>query len=515
MGQTEPLLRMENITKAFSGVLALQNASLQVGRAEIHALIGQNGAGKSTLIKVLTGAYRRTSGSIIFDGLPIEYTSPHQAQSDGLSTIYQEVNLIPFRSVSENIFMGREPRRWGLINWSRMNGEATALLERFGIDIDVTRPLMTFNIAVQQMVAVARAVSFQSRLVIMDEPTSSLDEPEVATLFDVMRQLKADGVAVLFVSHRLDELYAVCDRVTVMRDGQTVANQALDDVPRIELVAQMLGPGASSSDRSPSANNHAAGSPPREVLAATGLRRSRAVQGVDLAVNSGEIVGLAGLLGSGRTELARVLFGADALESGELRVSGETAQFKEPADAIRRGIGFCSEDRKTEGIIPFLSVRDNLTLALLPALGQRGIIDRDRQQAIVEQFIGRLGIKTAGSDQPIRELSGGNQQKVLLARWLCLNPLLLILDEPTRGIDIGAKGEIQALIRELADSGLGVVMIASELEELTSASDRVVVLRDGQSVATLEREQIGAAHIMAAMAHGAERRLADEETRHG
>ena len=255
MGQTELLLQMENITKTFPGVLALQNASLQVGRGEIHALIGQNGAGKSTLIKILTGAYRRTSGTIVFDGAAVDFASPHQAQAGGLSTIYQEVNLIPFRTVSENIFMGREPRRWGLIHWSRMNREAAALLERFGVRVDVTRPLMSFNIAVQQMVAVARAVSFQSKLVVMDEPTSSLDEREVATLFDVMRQLKAEGVAVVFVSHRLDELYAVCDRVTIMRDGRTISNQALAAVPRLELVAQMLGPqtGAGSGGAATSA----------------------------------------------------------------------------------------------------------------------------------------------------------------------------------------------------------------------------------------------------------------------
>ncbi|HYF61455.1 MAG TPA: sugar ABC transporter ATP-binding protein [Herpetosiphonaceae bacterium] len=512
MGQTEQLLQMENITKTFPGVLALQNASLHVGRGEIHALIGQNGAGKSTLIKILTGAYRRTSGSISFDGAAVDFASPHQAQASGLSTIYQEVNLIPFRTVSENIFMGREPRRWGLIRWSRMNRAAAELLERFGVGIDVTRPLMSFNIAVQQMVAVARAVSFQSKLVVMDEPTSSLDEREVATLFDVMRQLKAEGVSVVFVSHRLDELYAVCDRVTIMRDGRTISNQALADVPRLDLVAQMLGPQAGPAGGA--ASPPVPGGPRPQVIAAAGLRRGRAIQGVDLEVSGGEIVGLAGLLGSGRTEVARVLFGADPADGGELLVGGKPARFRQPADAIRQGIGFCSEDRKTEGIIPYLSVRDNLTLALLPALTRRGVIARERQRAIVEQFIARLGIKTAGPDQPIRELSGGNQQKVLLARWLCMNPQLLILDEPTRGIDIGAKGEIQRLIRELADAGLGVVMIASELEELIADSDRVVVLRDGQSVDTLERGQISAERIMGAMAQGASRRQ-EEEVRHG
>ncbi|HEY1013471.1 MAG TPA: sugar ABC transporter ATP-binding protein [Herpetosiphonaceae bacterium] len=513
MSQTEPLLRMERITKTFPGVAALQNAALAVGRGEIHALIGQNGAGKSTLLKILGGAYRRSGGQIVFDGAPVDFASPHQAQRGGISTIYQEINLIPFRSVSENIFLGREPRRWGLVHWARMNREAAGLLERFGLAIDVTQPLMRFNIAIQQMVAVARAVSCQSKLVVMDEPTSSLDEAEVATLFGVMRQLQADGVSIIFVSHRLDELYAVCERVTVMRDGRTVASQELAATPRLELVAQMLGPAASGQ----AAGTHAiagteARGDSRPLLSAAGLSRGRAVRGVDLEVRAGEIVGLAGLLGSGRSEVARLLFGADTADGGELLVRGERIRLREPADAIKRGIGFCAEDRKREGIIPEMSVRDNLTLALLPALTRGGVIARERQQAIVEQFIARLGIKAASADQPIRELSGGNQQKVLLARWLCLNPRLLILDEPTRGIDIGAKGEIQRLIGELAEAGLGVVLIASELEELIAASDRVTVLRDGQGVASLAPGEISTERIMAAMADGQRR---GEELSHG
>jgi len=504
MTQTDPLLHMEHISKAFPGVVALVDAHLLINRGEVHALIGQNGAGKSTLIKILTGAYKRDSGSILLDGRAIDFQSPQQAQNGGISTIYQEVNLVPFRSVAENVFMGREPRRFGLLNWGRMHKETEALLSRLGISIDVTKPLMTYNIAIQQMVAIARAISFKSKLVVMDEPTSSLNENEVATLFTVIRQLKAEGVSVIFVGHRLDEIYAICDRVTIMRDGRTVEERELQNIGKIELVAKMLGKELGDVRRSGQTGFNESEHRVEEkvLLEAEGLRRGRVLQGATLEVHAGEIVGLAGLLGSGRTEVARSIFAADPLETGEIRLDGQQTHFHSPADAIRAGIGLCSEDRKAEGIIPYLSVRENLTLAALPVLSHNGIVSREKQQQIVNSFIERLGIKTSNPDQKIRELSGGNQQKVLLARWLCLNPKLLILDEPTRGIDIGAKAEIQRLIDELAEKGLGVLMISSELEELTEGSDRVVVLRDGQTVATLLHQEINQDAIMNAMAHG-------------
>ena len=332
MAQSEPaapLLEMTGIGKTFPGVLALQDASLRVGRGEVHALIGQNGAGKSTLIKILTGAYRRDSGTVQFDGQAVDFQSPQQAQAGGVSTIYQEVNLVPFRSVSENIFLGREPRRWGLIDWRRMNREAAAILDRFGIHIDVTQPLLTLNVAIQQMVAVARAVSFQSKLVVMDEPTSSLDEQEVATLFDVIRQLKAEGVSVVFVSHRLDELYAVCDRVTIMRDGRTVAERAMSEIGKLELVALMLGKDLSVVQRSGTTAfgegvHHAAA----ELIRADGLQQGRRLQGATVQVRAGEIVGLAGLLGAGRTEMARALFGADPIDGGQVQLDGKPGPFQ-------------------------------------------------------------------------------------------------------------------------------------------------------------------------------------------
>jgi len=507
---------MENISKAFPGVIALDDAHLSVGRGEVHALVGQNGAGKSTLIKILTGVYRRDSGSIVFDGSAIDFHSPQQAQANGVSTIYQEVNLVPFRSVAENIFMGREPRRWGLIDWRRMNREASEHLERLGVGADVTQPLMNLNIANQQMVAIARAVSFKARLVVMDEPTSSLDDREVETLFDVIRQLKNDGVSVIFVSHRLDELYVICDRVTIMRDGRTLDDRPIAGIRKLELVASMLGKELGEVQRGGQTGFESREHAARQLLLeADSLQRGRALQGASVDVRAGEIVGLAGLLGSGRTETARAIFAADPIDAGAVRFAGQPARFHSPTDAIRAGIGFCSEDRKAEGIIPQMSVRENLTLAALPTLARNGVVSREQQQELVDRFIKRLGIKTAGPEQSVRELSGGNQQKVLLARWLCLNPKLLILDEPTRGIDVGAKGEIQSLIDELADNGLGVLMISSEIEELTEGSDRVVVLRDGRTVAELPRAEISQDAIMAAMAHGAGEADTQQEGQHG
>jgi monosaccharide-transporting ATPase len=500
--RTAPILSMRGIDKSFLGVPALIDARLEVGRGEVHALIGQNGAGKSTLIKILTGVYVRDAGEIVFDGARVAFSSPHAAQLAGLSTIYQEVNLVPYRTVAENIFLGREPKRFGLLDWRRINSQATELLGRLGIAIDVTRPLYEYSIATQQMTALARALSTDAKLVIMDEPTSALAEAEVQTLFGVIRQLKGDNISVVFVSHRLDELYAVCDRVTIMRDGRTLEDRPLAEVSRYELVSKMLGRELAEALSRRRAEEHAAyGGEP--VVAATDLRRGRALEGVSVSVRPGEIVGLAGLLGSGRTETARALFGADALDSGEVRVEGRPVSLRSPREAVRHRIGFAPEDRKTDGIIPELSVRENLTLALLPHLRRHGVVDRSEQNAVVRRFIDAIGIKCSSPEQPIRELSGGNQQKVMLARWLCTNPRLLILDEPTRGIDVGAKRDIQVLVRRLADDGLAVLLISSELEEIVANSDRVVTLRDGTAVAEMTGDDITEEALMHAMATGA------------
>ena len=512
MSQVSPLLQIEHVKKSFPGVQALVDANLTIQRSEIHALVGQNGAGKSTLIKVLTGAYHRDSGTILFDGNPIDFSSPQQAQNNGISTIYQEINLIPFRSVAENIFLGREPRRFGFIDWPKIHAESSKLLERISISIDVRKPLMTYNIAIQQMVAIARAVSFKSKLVVMDEPTSSLNEQEVQVLFSIIRQLKSDGVSVMFVGHRLDELFEICDRVTIMRDGRTVDARDMNKITRVELVATMLGKERGDVQRSGQtsfdANRHHAQD--KTLLEAHDLRYGHKLRDASLKLQSGEIVGLAGLLGSGRSEFARAIFGADKLEGGQVDVAGKPVRFRSPGDAIRFHIGFCSEDRKAEGIIPYLSVRDNLTLAALPLFSRYGIVSRSKQRQIVDQFIRRMGIKTSGPEQKIRELSGGNQQKVLLARWLCLNPQILILDEPTRGIDVGARAEIQSIIEELAEDGVGVVMISSDLEELTEGSDRIVVLRDGKTVSNIPHDQISQNAVMVAMAQGTDEEVLGE-----
>ncbi|HEY1722864.1 MAG TPA: sugar ABC transporter ATP-binding protein [Magnetospirillaceae bacterium] len=500
---SEPLLTMTGMGISFSGVPALTDAHLTIERGEVHALIGQNGAGKSTMIKILTGAYKRDVGTIMFDGKPIDFSSPQEAQRGGISPIYQEINLIHFRTVAENIFLGREPKRMGFLDVGRMNREAAELLRRFAIDIDVRRPLMDFSTAIQQMVAIARALSFDARLVIMDEPTSSLDEREVTVLFDTIRKLKRDGVSVVFISHRLDELYAVCDRVTVMRDGRTVSTAAMTDITKLQLIAAMLGRDLKAvSERSTGFAGVTGTKGGAELLEAEGLKIGHRVRGASLSVSAGQIVGLAGLLGSGRTEIARAIFGADPFDAGTIKFAGQTIKPRAPAETIALGLGFCTEDRKIEGIVPEMSVRENLTLALLPKLARMGVIDEGKQREIVDRFIKRLGIKTSGPEQKIRELSGGNQQKVLLARWLCMNPKLLILDEPTRGIDVGAKAEIQSLIKELADQGLGVLMISSELEEIIEGANRVFVLREGQTVADLTHEEVSEQRIMGAMAHG-------------
>jgi galactofuranose transport system ATP-binding protein len=501
-----PLLVMRGIEKRFNGVPALSGASLEVGRGEVHALIGQNGAGKSTMIKILTGYYTKDAGEIWFNGAPFHANSPKNAQAGGISTIYQEINLVPYRSVAENICLGRAPRRFGFLDWPRMHREAEELLAHFKVEIDVRQPLSAYTTAIQQMVAIARAVSFEAKLVIMDEPTSSLDDHEVAVLFDVVRQLKASGVAVIFVSHKLEELYAICDRVTVMRDGRTILSGTLAGFSKLDLVTTMIGRAlASAGDEQTAFRESAHGAEQRaggRLLNVRNLSAGRKVTDATLQLSAGEIVGLAGLLGSGRTELARAVFGADRPDGGEMEFDGTAFAPETPAAAIAAGIGFCSEDRKLDGVVPDMSVRENLTLALLPHLAQAGVVDREKQREVVDRFIRRLAIKCSSSDQPVRELSGGNQQKVLLARWLCMNPRLLILDEPTRGIDVGAKAEIQSLIGQLATDGLGVLMISSEMEEILEGSDRVFVLREGKTVANLEREQISEEAIIAAMADG-------------
>ena len=499
-----PLLRMTGIVKRFGGVAALKGVDLDLRAGEVHALVGENGAGKSTLIKIMSGAYRRDDGRMWLAGDEVNFPSPADAQRAGVTAVHQEPHLLRFRTVAENVFLGREPRRMGLVDWSRMYADAGAGLERLGLAIDPRAVVGALSTAQQQMVAIARGVSLGAKVVVLDEPTSSLAEREVSILYDLVRRLQQSGVAIVYISHRFDELYAICDRVTVLRDGSLVGTHEMAIVERLDLVCLMLG---KSRDQLRSGttgfHDHAAaptsGAP---LLRATGIARRPKLKGVSVEVRTGEIVGLAGLLGSGRTETARIVFGADRAESGTVYAGDQKLDARSPAAAIAARFAFISEDRKAEGIIPELSVRENLTLAALPGLTRFGIVDRAKQREIVDRFMKRLGIKARSADQKIRELSGGNQQKVLLARWLCTRPALLILDEPTRGIDIGAKGEIQSLVNELAADGLGVLMISSELEELVEGCSRVVVLRDGRDVSELRGADISQDSIVRAMAAG-------------
>ena len=494
-----PAVEVRAVSKRFAGVRALDAVSLDLLHGEVHALVGENGAGKSTLIKVFTGVHRPDEGEVRYLGEPVAFASPREAQAAGISTIYQEVNLVPTLSVAHNLFLGHEPRnRLGLVDFARIRREARATLARYGIDVDVRRRLGELGLGVQQMVAVARALSSDSRVVIMDEPTSSLEPREVDLLIGVIDHLRRQDVAVLYVTHKLDEVFRVCQRVTVLRDGRLVHSGPVSETTRLRLVATMLGRevaevrahGATSFG----AEHHAPTGVP--VLEAAGLTRRPQLAGVSLDVHAGEVVGLAGLLGSGRTETAKAVFGAQPVDDGTVRVNGRAERRWSPGAAIRRGIGMVPEDRKAEGVVPDLSVRDNIVLAALPRLTTFGIVSRRRQDALVETFVRRLRIKISSPDQRVRELSGGNQQKVLLARMLCLHPKVLLLDEPTRGIDVGAKAEIQALIDELATQGLAVLLISSELEEVVEGADRVLVLRDGALVGTLRGADITEDQIM-------------------
>lgn len=499
------LVEMKGINKSFAGVMALQEAELSVAPGEVHAIIGQNGAGKSTLIKVLTGVYRKDSGLVRIDGEETSVLTPRQVQNAGIATIYQELNLVPLRSVTENVMMGYEPRnRLGLIDWNESNRRTKAVLQHFGIDIDVRAELGAYSTAIQQLVAIARAVSLKAKLVIMDEATSSLDDQEIETLFRVVRELKQDGVAVLYISHFLEELFRICDRVTVMRDGRTVACHEMADVNKLDLISEMLGRDPKEIEAAGMTGLVRQKRKTGEILCeARSIATKQGLKNFSVAIRKGEVVGLGGLLGSGRTEAARAIFGADSLTRGTLLRGGKKVHMETPADAIASGIGFLTEDRKREGVVPQMSVSENITLALLPKLSRLGRIDRKREKALVSHYIDALGIKTTGMEQPVGELSGGNQQKVLLARWMATEPELLLLDEPTRGVDVGAKFEIQSIIRKFVDRGLGVLLISSEFEELVEGADRVVIMEEGHSVSELENPGITEEALIAAIAHSA------------
>lgn len=501
MATNPPLLQMRGIHKRFPGVHALDNVDFTVQAGEVHALLGENGAGKSTLIKVLTGVYQRDGGEVFLEGAPFAAKNPGHAQQQGVSTVYQEVNLVPNLSVAENIYLGRQPRKRGALDWKAIQNGAEDALRPLDLRIDVNAPLASYSIAIQQMVAIARALSMSAKLLILDEPTSSLDTGEVERLFAIVRKLRDEGLGIIFVTHFLDQVFAVTDRITVLRNGQLVGQYQTAELTKLELISKMLGKAledvqAVSQMTEAEREERSA----ETLLEARGTGREGAISPFDLSVLKGEVLGLAGLLGSGRTEIARLFFGIDPADSGDLWVDGKPEKVTSPRSAMDLGFGFCPEDRKTEGLIADLSIRENIILALQASKGWIRSLSRTRQEEIADTYIKALKIATPDADRAVKNLSGGNQQKVILGRWLASHPRLLILDEPTRGIDVGARAEIEKLIATLSAEGVSILLISSELDEVVRCSHRVAVLRDRRKIAELSGNEVNEQQIMQTIA---------------
>lgn len=496
------VLEMRNISKSFPGVRALQNVDFTLCEGEIHALMGENGAGKSTLIKVLTGVYEKDAGDIFLKGTDkaAVIRSPQDAQRLGISTVYQEITLCPNLSVAENMYIGRG-KGVGQ-NWKKMNAGADRILRSLDIPAKATQQLSTCSIAIQQMVAIARAVDMDCKVLILDEPTSSLDESEVEKLFGLMRELKARGVGIIFVTHFLDQVYEVCDKITVLRDGKLVGEYEIKDLPRVKLVAKMLGKELDdmSDIRDESQVYHNESDTP--IFEAEGLQSDAGIRPFDFFVKKGEVNGFTGLLGSGRSECVRAIFGADRVIAGTMKKNGRKIKIAKPLDAMKQGIAYLPEDRKVDGIVGDLSVRDNLILALQVLRGFFHPISKAEANKLADEYIKLLEIKTASADTPIKSLSGGNQQKVILGRWLLTHPEYLILDEPTRGIDVGTKIEIQKLVLKLASEGMSVTFISSETDEMLRTCSRLIVMRDRRVVGELSEADLTQNKIMSTIAGG-------------
>jgi len=485
------ILVMDGISKAFPGVQALDDVSLTLKKGEILCLVGENGAGKSTLMKILTGVDRPDSGRIILEDKEIQAKSPQHAQSLGISTVYQEINLRPNLSVAENILLGHEPHQMGRIDWAKMNTLAGETLQRLlGIEIDAAKPLGSYTVAIQQMVAIARALEIKSaKVLVLDEPTSSLDVHEAAQLFKVMKKLKQEGVGIVFITHFIGQVFEISDRITVLRNGKLVGTYGTASITRVELIAKMIGRNLAEFDEMTKikleSGKHIKSD---SVLQARELGLTDSIRPFNLDLHAGEVVGLAGLLGSGRTETASLLFGIDKPDTGDIVFNGDVIQDYSPLGSITRGVALCPEDRKAAGIVDDLTVRENIVLAIQANKGWFKYLSLPEQYEIAEKYIKLLNIATPSADQAVKNLSGGNQQKVILARWLAINPQALILDEPTRGIDVGAKAEIQKLVLSLAEEGKACVFISSELEEVLRTSHRIVVLREREKVAEFSGE---------------------------
>jgi len=500
---TAPALVMTGIGKSFPGVRALHQVDFKLRRGEIHALMGENGAGKSTLIKVLTGVYIMDVGSIGLDGIPVQIRSPQDAQKHGISTVYQEVNLCPNLTVMENLFLGREPRKMGFIDWKQMSRDAGELLNKLNIAADPAAQLDSCSIAIQQMIAIARAVNTKCQFLILDEPTSSLDADEVEKLFSLMRQLKEANVGIIFITHFLEQVYEICDRITVLRNGELVGEYEVESLPRLELVKKMMGKEIEALSDLAEHKENAHYNAQEPMIEANKL--SSGTSGVapfDLKLYKGEVVGLSGLLGSGRSELVRSIYGADKAVQGQLYIKGKNTKIKSPLDAMGHGMAYLPEDRKAEGIFAELSVRENIIIALQAKQGLFRRLSRKEMEQYADKYIELLSIKTANRETPIKSLSGGNQQKVILARWLLTNPEFMILDEPTRGIDIGTKTEIQKLILKLAGEGKSVAFISSEMDEMLRTCTRMVDMRDRRKVGELTHGELNQSTIMRTIAGG-------------
>ena len=493
-------IELHGVSKAFPAVRALENVDFSVAPGEVHALLGENGAGKSTLIKIMTGAMRRDEGEIRLDGHAVEINSTGEARALGISTVYQEVNLIPSMSVTKNLTLGRQPRRFGLISWAAARARARERLKRLNIDIDIERPLASYSVAIQQLVAIARALEDDTRVLVLDEPTASLDAHETELLFQILRDLKARGIAIVFITHFIDQVYRIADRISVLRNGRLVGTAPIAELPPLKLISMMLGRElAHAEERSAGGDSPVTGEP---ILLAEGLGRRRTMAPFDLALRAGEVVGLAGLLGSGRTEVAKLIFGAVRPDTGRLRLDGATITHHTPRQSLRQGIAFCPEDRKAEGIFAELSVRENIILGLQTKRGWFRRISRDEQDRLAREMIQALSIATADAEKPVGQLSGGNQQKAILARSLVSEPRIIILDEPTRGIDVGAHAEIVTLIRKLCAKGLALLVASSELEELAAVCDRIVVLRDRRKAGEISGSDITRENIIQMIAGG-------------
>ncbi len=503
----QSIIRIQGATMRFPGVLALDAVDFSLHRGEIHSLMGENGAGKSTLIKVLTGVYTPDAGEMCYDGMPFSAKSPEEVRQKGISTVYQEVNLIPTLSVAENIYIGRQMRKNGAIAWRLLYEKAEAALADLDIRIDPRKVLSSCSTAIQQMVSIARALDGESKVLILDEPTSSLDAAEVERLFLVMRRLKERGLGIIFVSHFLDQIFSITDRITILRNGKLVSVRETASIDKLELISLMLGQ-EGNRDMGLDGKDWAAyfGAPKMSdappIVKAKKITQGSEVRGVDLEFRPGEVVGFAGLLGSGRTETARLLFGVDKIDEGTLEIDGRDSVFPSPRSAIMNGFGFCPEDRKALGILDDLSVRENLIIALQAKMGMFRTLSRKRQEEITLTYIKALNIKTPSMNQKIKNLSGGNQQKVIVARWLAADPRFLILDEPTRGVDVGAKVEIQKLIIQLAEKGMSILFISSELSEIIRCCSRVSIFRDHTKLAEFSGAHINEAEIMETIAGG-------------